>query len=232
MRVVFVGGSGLAIRVADRLLEQKHEVIIIEQDREKIERLKEKMACSFLHGDGSRPAVLQEAGPDQTNLLFCLTGNDLANIVASMVAKSLGFRRVVTMIDEVDYRTLCVQLGLTDIIIPTETISRHLVDLVEGRDILELSTMIKGDARFFSFIVREDESAQTVEELDLPKDSRAICLYRGEEFVLVSEKSPLKKGDEVVILTRSGRIEELRKRWGPPTLGESAPPENAALPDK
>ncbi|MDH4232341.1 MAG: TrkA family potassium uptake protein, partial [Nitrospirota bacterium] len=107
---------------------------------------------------------------------------------------------------------ICSELGLENTIIPTRTISRFLHDMVEGRDILELSTMVKGDARFFSFVVREDDAGEA-EKLELPDKARLICLYREEEFMLADEKTKLKKGDEAIILTDSQTLTALKERW-------------------
>jgi trk system potassium uptake protein TrkA len=56
------------------------------------------MDCSFLQGDGSQPDILREVNPEQTDFLFCLTDSDQANVIASLVGRSLGFNRVVTSI--------------------------------------------------------------------------------------------------------------------------------------
>ena len=68
-------------------------MIIIESNPEKIEELSDILDCSFLNGDGSKPAILREVGPDQTDVLFCLSDSDQANLISSLVGRSLGFKR-------------------------------------------------------------------------------------------------------------------------------------------
>lgn len=68
---------------------------------------------------------------------------------ASLVGRSLGFKRVVTRIEDPSYEHLCIELGLTDLIVPDYTIARYLADLCAGSNPLELSAVIKGDARLF-----------------------------------------------------------------------------------
>jgi trk system potassium uptake protein len=70
MRVVFVGGGDITVGTARILIDRGDEVIIVEQDEEKIEELSETLDCSFLHGDGSKPHILKEAGPGQTDVLL------------------------------------------------------------------------------------------------------------------------------------------------------------------
>lgn len=214
MRIVIIGGGDMAAGTARLLLESGHEVVIIEKNRERIEELSEELDCSFLHGDGSKPHILSEAGPDLTDVLLCLADNDRDNIISSLVGRSMEYKRVVTRIEDPSYETICVKLGLEDTIIPSQTISRYLLDMVEGMDIFELSTAVKGNARFFTTIVGKEDAGQ-IKSLELPKQSRAICLYREDEFLFVNDETKLKDGDELVILTHKKNLEALRERWQP-----------------
>jgi trk system potassium uptake protein TrkA len=212
MRAVFVGASTLAVMTARILLKRKHEVVIIELSRERIDALTEELDCGFLHGDGSKPAILREADPPQTDVLFCLTDNDQTNIIASLVGRSLGFNRVVTRIEDREFEHICVELGLEDTIVPAMTIGRYLGDMFEGRDVLELSSMIKNQARVYSFVVH-DTHAGPVKQLSLPKESRLICLYRDEKFMLPDEDFVLQVNDEVLLITHSRNLDALDKEF-------------------
>lgn len=212
MRIVFVGAGNLAVTTTRDLLQHGHEVVIVESEKERIEELSGEIDCGFLHGDGSKPAVLREAGPEHTDFLFCLTGSDQTNIIASLVGRSLGFKKVITKIEDHELDHICAELGLDNTIIPTHTISRFLADMVSGKNILELYTMIKGDARFFSFVAREENEGE-ISSLKLPGDSRVILIYRDDTFTIANEGSRLKKGDEVIVLTHSENLQTLRGRF-------------------
>lgn len=215
MRAVFVGASALAVMTARILLKRKHEVVIIEHNREHIDALSTELDCGFLHGDGSKPAILREANPTKTDMLFCLTNNDQSNIIASLVGRSQGFARVVTRIEDPEFEHICIELGLEDTIIPAMTIGRYLGDRFEGRDVLEMSSMIKDQARVFSFVARE-EHAMPVHDLPLPKDSRIVCLYRNGKFTLPDEDFVLQTDDEVLLITDRRNLPELDKEFGLP----------------
>lgn len=218
MRAVFIGAGAIAVMTAHTLAKRGHEVVIIERDKARIDALAEELDCGFIHGDGSKPAILREADPERTDFLFCLTNNDQSNIIASLVGKSLGFKRMVTRIEDPEFEHICIGLGLEDTIVPARTIGRYLADMFAGRDPLELSAMIKGEARVFSFIVREEE-AGTIEGLDLPKDSRVVCCYRDGKFRLQEATDELHADDEVVVITHSRNVPDLEARWGPHKQG-------------
>ncbi len=151
MRIVFSGASPTATMAARQLIKQGHDIVIIELDKEKIDKLSEELDCSFLHGDAGKPAILSQVDPKNCDFLFCLTDNDQANIITSLLGRSMGFHRTITSIQDEDLVTLCDELGLEDTIIPARTMSLHLNNIVEGLDNIELSTLLRGNVRFFTF---------------------------------------------------------------------------------
>jgi trk system potassium uptake protein len=221
MRTVFIGAGEISIETAQVLVTKGHEVIIIETDKDRIEELSEQIDCSFLHGDGSRPDVLREVNPQQTDILFCLTDSDQTNVIASLVGRSLEFKRVVTSVRDVQFENICHELGLKDTIVPYRTISRYLVDMVSGNENVDLSTVLKNEARFFSFIASE-EQAGAIRELKLQADARVVLFYRDDKFVFVDDETKLRAGDEVVILTHSKNLEELERRCLPESAADDA----------
>jgi len=214
MRFVFVGASQLSVMTAKLLIGRGHEVVMVDKDKDYIKALGDEIDCAFLNGDGSKPHILREAGPDHTDVLFALTNDDKVNVLAALIGRSLGFKRVVPSIRDPELMSVCGELGLDHTVIPDQTISRYLADVAVGIDVLELSTLIKGEARFFSFVAGA-EDAGTVEALGLPDEARAVCFYRDGDFHLADADSKIRKGDEIMVLTHSKHLADLRKRWQP-----------------
>ena len=228
MRTVFIGAGEVSIETAKAFVKKGHEVIIIETDKAKIDELSEEMDCSFLQGDGSRPDILREVNPEQTDFLFCLTDSDQHNVIASLVGRSLGFKRVVTSIGDPQFEVICHELGLKDTIIPSRTISRYLEDMVGGTENVDLSAVIKDEARFFTLIAKEEDTV-AAKDLKLPADAKVICYYRDGKFSHADEETTFRIGDEVVILTHSKNMLALEERWQQkPSQEESA---DAASPE-
>lgn len=213
MRIALLGAGDLAVDTARLLIDLNHDVVLVDQDRDRLELLSDDLDIGFIHGDGSRPAILKEVDPQETDVLFCLTDNDQNNILAALVGRSLGFARVIPEIHNREYETICNELGLSETIIPDYTIARTLADSVEGRDLMELSTMIRGSVRFYSFPVKEDE-AGPITRLDLPAQTRPICVYHDGDHYLPDDGSRLEEGDAVMLITDARAIDQLRERWG------------------
>jgi len=230
MRTVFIGAGKVSIATAKALIKKGHEVVIIETDKAKIDELSEEMDCSFLQGDGSQPNILREVNPEQTDILYCLADSDQANVIASLVGRSLGFKRVVTSIGDPQFEGICYELGLQDTIIPSRTISRYLEDMVGGTENAEFSAVIKDDARFFTFTAQKEDEVP-VAELKLPAEARIVCYYREGRFALADEETKLQEDDEVVVLTHSKNLAALQERWQPKQAQEESA-ESSARKDK
>jgi trk system potassium uptake protein TrkA len=221
MRIVFSGASPLTIITAKTLIKQGHEVIVIEANKEKIDHISDELDCSFLNGDSTRPAILSQVDPKNSDILFCLSNSDQINIITSLLGRSMGFKRVITSIEDTDLVQLCHELGLEDTIIPVWAMSRHLDNMVRGLDNVNLSTLLRQDARFFTFTAGEKD-AVCVSELGLPKDARVVFYYRDNKFHFAENDTKLCKGDEIVILTHSRNLPDFNERWYPKIVDDNS----------
>lgn len=211
MRIAIVGASAAGVATARLLIEHKHDVVMIEKDKARIDELSEELDCGFLHGDGSRPRILKEAGPEDTDMLLCLSNDDQDNIISSLVGRSLGFGEVVTKISDAEFEHICAELKLDNTISATQVTARRLLDTVEGRGVVELSTVLRGDVRFFVIAVTAEE-AGPASGLELPADTRVLYGYHDGKLLWPDEDLELEEGDDLVLLTNSERVGELKER--------------------
>ncbi len=211
MRIVFIGAGATAVTTAQLLIEHGHEVVIIERDEARIRTVQEHLDCGFLHGDGTRPDVLRQADPESTDVLLCLADMDQENVLASLVGRALKIPRVITKLEDPEFEAVATALELETVVVPVRTVGRRLADMVEGKDTLELSSLLKDDARLFSVIVQPHQ-AGPVEGLGLPDEARVVWLYRNGRLYFATPGTDLRAGDEAVILTRNGLAGELHER--------------------
>lgn len=212
MKIVLIGATAVAVATAEALISRKHDVVIIERRKERIDALKDSLDCGYIHGDGTKPAIQREVGPSTSDLLLCVTNNDQANILASLVGRSLGFPRIVTKIEDPELEHICRELGLSDIIIPDHNTAQRLVDMATGQLAADVSSFFKGDVRLFGFIAQESE-AGPLADLKFPDKTRVILVYRDDDVLLPDAGTALKKGDEVVLVTDAAKLAELEERW-------------------
>lgn len=212
MRAVFVGASSITVMAVKEMTEAGHEVVVIDTSKEKIEELEEELDCGFVNADGSRPSVLRELGADDTDVLFCLSDDDQDNIIASLVGKSLGFERVITKIEDPDFESICVELGLDNPIIPSRETANKLVDMLEGRELSGLATVMKCGLRFISFVATSDEEG-TVSDLKLPEKAKVLAVVRDDKSEIAGSDVQIRKGDEVALIAAKDQVDKLRERF-------------------
>jgi trk system potassium uptake protein TrkA len=216
MRIALIGAGQFTVTAARTLLEDGHEVVIVDEDQERLTALEEQdLDCGLMHGDGSRPAVLKELGPGNTDFLFCMSGSDQDNILAALAGVRLGFGRVVVMIQDPDFGDLCAQLGLDDVLIPSQETANAVTDRVAGIESVDLAPLLESGLRFFSFAARESE-AGSVGELDLPKDVRVLAVVGDDSVGLADGDTRIREGDRVYALCSRERVEELHERFSDP----------------
>ncbi len=212
MRIVIIGASGTAVETARRLLEHGQDVVIIETDQERIDNLSEELECGFLHGDGSRPFILREASPDNTDILLCLTDSDQNNIIGALVGRSMGFTRVIVKIGDPDYQPVCDELGLNDIFMPEHEFGRSLVNLIEADTRGGFTAELQGNLRFFSLKVAAGEEG-SISDLSLPEDVHAVAVTRNGASEPVGDVTVLRAGDVVLLITPEKRLGELHETY-------------------
>jgi trk system potassium uptake protein TrkA len=213
MRIVFIGASALAVEAARALIDDGHEVVIVDEDESRLEALEEMdLDCGLVHGDGSRPAVLSELGPGNTDFLFCMSNSDQDNILAALAGKQLGFGQVVAKIEDPDFRGLCAELGLEDVLIPTQETANAITDRVAGITSVDLAPLMETGIRFFSFAARSGH-AGPVSELGLPDGARLLAVTRDGETELAAEDVEIQEHDTVYVICFQDHVKDLRSRF-------------------
>ena len=212
MRIVIIGTSRLARVTAEVLIAKKHEVVVVDRDRDHLDALGEELDCGLIEGDGTNPATLREAAGESADVLLALTEHDQTNILAALLARSVGFTRAVPQILQPDLNPVCRELGLDDTIAPHETMGRHLADTVLGEESLSVTALNDHGARLMAIEV-EDGGPRCVADLELPERARVICVLVGDDFALPSDTSELTLGNRIVVLTDGSGVEALKRRY-------------------
>jgi len=199
------------------LLASGHDVVIVDPDEEQLDSYRDELDCGLVSGDGTRPSVMCDVSPKNSDFLFCLGDSDQRNIITALVGRAVGFRRIVTKIDDPDFEQVCVELDLQDTILPQEEVAEALVDLVSGRQRAALSISVSGRVRFYAFKVPGEMDGERAEEVDLGKHTRPIAANRRgkEESEVVEQDTKLHRDDELVVVTHESELERLRESYGP-----------------
>ena len=213
MRIVIIGGGGLSAHCAAALAERNHEVVIIEKDQDKIDLLSEEIDCGFILGDGAKPKFLEEASPDNTDALICLSDSDTDNLLAAQVAATMGFKKVIVRVEDDELEPVCHNLKLERVIFTNKQLTRELINMSESLDGMQMSAHLDGKLQFIELTL-DDSSPKTLEDLDLPNHCNLVTVTGEDGASLPGEVKSLKTGDRLLFVTTHEHLPELRKCLG------------------
>ena len=131
MRIVVIGGSRLGVALVEKLLENGHEVVLVDESRERLDEVAERLDAGFIVGDGTLPQTLRDAYGDGADALLLMTNQDDVNILGAVVGRSIGFPRIVVQIVREQLLSVCEELGLDDVVTPHGTVARSIVQSLE-----------------------------------------------------------------------------------------------------
>jgi trk system potassium uptake protein len=130
MRFVIVGGGADGSHLAERLIAEGEDVAVVEADPARVSVLRERLDAHIVEGNGASPSVLRRAGVERADILFAVSDNDGANVLACQSARSLGCNRTVARIENSELQDVVLGSGIEAIIDPRATLAEKLVALV------------------------------------------------------------------------------------------------------
>src|SRR3989304_4828353 len=95
MRIVIIGAGDVGTFLA-KGLSAEHDIIVIEKNKEKVERIKESLDVLVIHGDGDNPAILKEAEIEKADIVLAVSGDDRTNILSSHLSPATTTTRSTT----------------------------------------------------------------------------------------------------------------------------------------
>jgi trk system potassium uptake protein TrkA len=209
MRVVVLGASRFGVAIAEHLIADAHEVVLIEKDRARLERLADRLDCGMIEGDGTLPTIQREAYRDENDVFIAVTNASDDNILASLVARSVGFGRVIPQIVSSELMAVCKELDLTDVINPHATVAESICGGLEDDAAVAPEALLQNELALKRVIVTGAQAGKTVGDLSLPDEARAIALVRDEKESFASGETELKQDDELIFLLKRGDTEAL-----------------------
>jgi trk system potassium uptake protein TrkA len=211
MRAIIVGASRLGRHLTQKLISRGNEVILIERESEDAKQLAEALDCTVINAEGTRPDILEKAEIGKADAIIATTDHDQDNILIGLIARNYKVPRIILRIDEPQFLIVAKRLGFNDLVNPSQIATSMIIDDLRGVDIIELSSLVRGDTRFMSIILPQKFNDTRISDLNLPPKSSFIGVYRGNEFILSNENPVAKTGDELLIVTVADQINKIRE---------------------
>lgn len=231
MKIVILGAGQVGASVAEALVHEANDITIVDNDRERLAALQDRLDLRTVCGNAALPSILGDAGLDDADLLIAVTQSDQTNLVACKIAKSrfnvptrIARLRAADFLEDeqllsdgnfaVDF-AICPEENITDYIV-------RLVDFPEALQVLEFA-----EGRLVMVAVRAYEGGALVgkpvrklrEHLPSQVDARIAALFRQDQPIIPEGETVIHAGDEVFIIAASEHIRpvlrELRRMMRP-----------------
>jgi trk system potassium uptake protein TrkA len=210
--VMIVGGGRIGHYVAKTLEERNLTVKLIEKDVSRCKfLLKSLNKTVILHGDGSNRKLLEEENINDIDVFVAISNNEELNIMASMLAKSLGVKKIITIINKTDYISLANNLGISAVLSPRLITAGAILKYVRGGNILSLTTVAEGKAEIMEALVKEGSVliGKTLVEVELPKKTLIGAVIRDHEVIIPSGNDKISINDKLIIFTLQESIKQV-----------------------
>lgn len=203
-RVMIAGGGNIGLRLG-RALEAEYSVRLIEHNKRRCELLAVKLNRALvLNGDATDEELLEQENIAGMDLFVAVTNDDENNIMSCLLAKKMGARRVVALINRRSYVDL-LQSGQIDIAIsPAQATIGKLLAHVRRGDVVAVHSLRRGAAEALEAVVHGDKDScrltgRLVGEIELPAGATIGALVRGNDVLMAHHDTRIEAEDHVIV---------------------------------
>jgi trk system potassium uptake protein TrkA len=190
--------------IARELIDNGHEVLLIDKDPKAI-KVYSVPGAEWLLADACEISALDDASLERCNVVIAATGDDKANLVTSLLAKTeYGVPRVVARINLPSNEWLFNESWGVDVAVSTPRLLSALVEeAVSVGDLIRLMTFRQSDATLVELTMPTDAplAGQRVGSIDWPADTALVAILRDSRVIVPSSDDPLEAGDELLFVT-------------------------------
>jgi trk system potassium uptake protein TrkA len=215
MYVIVAGGGKVGANVARSLMRLGHEVTLIEQRRDRFERLENEFEHHVQRGDATEIFVLERAGiarpPD---IVLALTGDDEDNAVICQLAKEkYNVEKVIARVNDPRNQAHFDLMGISPTVCATSSIMALVEHEVPEHDLIHLLELRKENLEIVEVQIDRDSpvAGKRVENLKLPEGARLISVMRNGSAEIAVGATKLEAGDQVLAILEPGKEDELRR---------------------
>ena len=220
-RIMIVGGGYIGESLAKRL-EKENSVKLIEKNLKRAEQLSENLSNTIVFcGNGSDQELLAEEHIEQIDLFISVSNDDEANIMSAMLAKRMGARKAMVLIQRTAYVDL-VQGGILDIAIsPQQATLSALLTHVRKADLKNVYSLREGAAEAIEIVARGDSMTSKVVgkalgQLKLPRGTSIGAIVRNEAVLIAHDDTVVETDDHVILFIVNKKfISEIEKLFQP-----------------
>ncbi|MDU4961944.1 MAG: Trk system potassium transporter TrkA [Sporomusaceae bacterium] len=220
MKIVIVGAGKVGYSLAQRLTEEDHEVVVIEQDEERREIIQSSLDIMTHSGNGASPKVLTRAGVNDAEMLIAVTDSDEVNLVACVAAKQAGVSRTIARVRNEEYaeqdQALFEQmLGVDMLINPEMVTALEISHILRTPEALDVENFAGGRVKLLEVKIRSNSPYCSIplKDLTLPKEILIAGIMRVNHMIIPHGDDMLLPHDCVFFVGEYEAISQFAKKF-------------------
>lgn len=216
--VIISGGGWEGVAIARRLSAAGVHTKIIEQDRAICEELSETLDDTLvLHGDGMDQSLLTDEGVQRAELFVAALGDEKDNVFTALLAKRLGARRVVALVDTPEYMPFASTIGVDAVVSPLLSALSPILQFARRGQVLSVRSLRENIVEGIEFVAVKDAGivGLPLALLHMPHGSLVGAVVRGDEVIIPDGATVIREGDRVVMFARPALMPRLQRLLSP-----------------
>jgi len=216
MYVIVIGAGDLGYYLTQLLVEENHDVVVIDKDPMICERISNELEVVATQGDATESKTLEKAGVHEADAVVALTRKDETNLIISLLAKDLGAKQVATRLGKVEFdERLLKRLGIDIVIHPEAAAAGYIAELITKPEVLDLAFISRGAAEIMEIEVTEQSklAGKKINEIEHPSGSAIVALYEDDNLIIPGADDIIKVGSKVLILAKRDIANNVRKAF-------------------
>lgn len=218
-KVLLIGGRSKARSMALSLLEQGYKVSYVSENFEACMDMAAIEGVTVVHGDGTKPFILDEAGAGECEFSIALGARDADNLVASEICKKqFKIRKTVSILSDPRKTQFFYNMGVDSVVCTIETITSIIEQQTFIDEMASVVPIVKGHVQIVEVRIPEEShvNGKKLWEIDLPQEVVIGCILRGEETIIPRGDTRISEGDILVVIAGNGQelaaVKELTRR--------------------
>jgi trk system potassium uptake protein TrkA len=212
---IIVGVGRLGEQLARFLLNANHSVVLVEKDKDRCKVIASEVDALVLNGDGTDINVLKDAGVEKTDNFVAVTASEEVNLLACLLARRLGAKRVISRISDPSKEELFKNVGIDAIVNPEVAAAIYLEKLIMRPGVLDLIVLGRGNAEILEIKIlpNMDVLGKKIDDVRSEKYN-IIAIIKGDGLTIPTKDTVLREGDRILVLALSDSISELERIFG------------------
>ena len=214
-RVMIAGGGNIGRHLSENISED-YQVKVIESNEERAEFLSEVIDdVTIINADSSNEDILLEENIEHMDVFCALTNDDEANILSAMLAKKLGSKTVISIVNKISYSDLVENQEIDITVSPEDLTMGALLTHIRKGSIVKAHSLMRGNLELLELELRDNEDSKiigkNIEQINISENVIICCIIRDENFIFDISNLLLEKNDHLVCLVNKKDVKQIEE---------------------